>query len=162
MLIRRFQLADAQRTRDIFVAAVTIGAAGRYTAEERRDWVPDPAMPEDWGDWLAGHITVVAEDTTGLTGFFMIERDGYLNMAFVAPDQMGKGVADALYAAILSEARTLPVPRLTAIASRYFQSFLIRHGWQVAIDFTHGDMDPDQSGPNPYNRPMELRLPHDL
>ena len=158
MLIRRLRPADAQPTRDIFVASVLTGAAGRYTKAELIAWLPDPAMPDDWGDWLNEHITFVAEDAARLTGFMMIERDGYLNMAFVLPDHMGKGTADALYAAILAETQTLPVNRLTTLASRYFQSFLIRHGWQVAPDFTHKDLDPDQSGSNPYNRPMALPL----
>lgn len=142
------------------MAAVRIGAAGRYTAAELLEWLPDPAMPDDWGDWLAEHLTFVAEDGL-LTGFMMLERSGYLNMAFVLPGQMGKGTADALYAALLAEARTLAPIRLTTLASRYSQSFLARHGWQMAPDITGiAELDPNQ-GPHdtPMNRPMALRLP---
>jgi N-acetylglutamate synthase-like GNAT family acetyltransferase len=71
---------------------------------------------------------------------------------------MGKGTADALYAAILAEAKALNLPRLTALASRYFQGFLARRGWHPAPGFQHEHRDPDQSGPNPYNRPMVLIL----
>ena len=116
-MIRRFRPEDAQPTRDIFVAAVRTGAAGRYSEAERLDWVPNPAMPEDWGDWLGGHITFVAETAGRLTGFMMIERDGYLNMAFVTPDQMGKGVAGALYAEVLAEIEGLNLPRLTRLTT---------------------------------------------
>ncbi|MEO8243964.1 MAG: GNAT family N-acetyltransferase [bacterium] len=157
--VRRFHPDDALATRDIFVAAVHQGAAGRYTAAELADWVPDPAMPDGWGSWLNDHITFVAEDH-GLLGFMMLERSGYLNMAFVLPEQMGKGVADALYAATMVEARALNLPRLHVLASRYAQSFFTRHGWLLDPTITGLEgMDPNQ-GPddNPVNRPMSLRL----
>lgn len=156
-MIRRFRLEDASACRDVFVAAVRVGAAGRYTAEELADWVKDPAMPEGYADWLNHHITYVAEDD-GIQGFMMLEAQGYLNMAFVRPEVMGKGVADALYAAILAEARALDLPRLHVLASRYAQSFFARHGWRLAPDITGIEgLDPNQ-GPedNPLNRVMVL------
>ncbi len=156
---RRFHPDDAQQTRDIFVAAVRQGAAGRYTEAELLDWVPDPAMPDGWGDWLHQHITFVAGDDP-LTGFMMLERTGYLNMAFVLPSHMGKGVADALYAATMAEAQSLNLPRLYVLASRYAQGFFARHGWQLDPSITDLEgLDPNQ-GPddNPVNRPMSLRL----
>lgn len=157
-LIRRFRPDDAAATREVFVEAVRIGAAGRYSEAERLEWVPDPALPEDWGSWLDGHVTLVAEDAGRITGFFMVERDGYLNMAFVRPDQMGRGLADRLYAALLHEVRALGMARLHVLASRHAQGFFRRHGWQPAPE--HAGMpgcDPRQ-GPqdNPVNRPMKL------
>jgi putative acetyltransferase len=159
-MIRRFALPDAQSTRDVFVAAVHQGAAGRYTPAERAIWNPDPTMPEDWGDWLAGHITFVAEDAQGITGFMMIEPSGYLNMAFVRPDCMGTGVADTLYAAILEQAKTLGVAQLTVLASRYAQGFFARHGWRLAPEITKMQgLDPNQGpGDTPMNRVMVLGM----
>lgn len=159
-MIRRFCLADAQPTRDVFVAAVRIGAAGRYSAPELQDWVPDPAMPKDWGTWLDGHITFVSETHDEIDGFMMLERSGYLNMAFVLPDRMGKGTADGLYRAILTQARSLALPRMHVLASRYAQSFFTRHGWRLAPELTGIEgLDPRQ-GPQdrPLNRVMALDL----
>lgn len=158
-MIRRFRLEDAQACRDVFVAAVCIGAAGRYTAEERANWVKDPAMPEGYGAWLMGHITFVSDDH-GVNGFMMLEASGYLNMAFVAPEVMGKGVADALHAAILAEAKSLALPRMHVLASRYAQSFFARHGWRLAPEITGiAGLDPNQ-GPDhtPLNRVMVLEV----
>ena len=160
-MIRRFRLADAQATREVFVAAVRIGAVGRYTQQELADWVPDATMSEGWGPWLDGHITFVADMAGQITGFMMLERSGYLNMAFVLPDQMGKGTADALYAAILAQARSLPLSQMHVLASRYAQSFFARHGWRLAPEITGLEgLDPCQ-GPNdtPGNRVMALELP---
>ena len=155
--IRRYRPEDALATRKVFVDAVRIGAAGRYSEAERADWVPDPALPEGWSDWLAGHVTVVADEDGQVTGFFMLEADGYLNMAFVRPDRMGKGLADRLYTALLDEARAIGLTRLNVLASRYAQGFFRRHGWVAAPDFAHAGLDERQGpGDNPLNRPMKL------
>ena len=159
-VIRPFTMDDARPTREVFVRAVREGAASRYSAEERAAWVPDPAMPEDWGEWLAGHVTFVAEDERGITGFMMVERDGYLNMAFVLPEVMGKGTADRLYADILAAARALDLPRLTVFASRHARRFFARHGWQPAPGPPMRDgMDPSLTeGENPITLGMMLEI----
>lgn len=156
-MIRRFRPKDAMGCRSVFVDAVQIGAAGRYGAAERAGWVKDPAMPEGYAEWLAGHITFVADEGR-IAGFMMLEREGYLNMAFVAPDRMGQGLADALYAAILTRARALP--RLWVLASRYAQGFFLRHGWRFAPHLTDlPGLDPRQGpGDTPLNKAMEVWL----
>ena len=156
-MIRRFRLDDAQACRDVFVAAVRVGESGRYTARELADWVKDPAMPVGYGAWLNQHITFVAEEE-GIQGFMMLEASGYLNMAFVRPEVMGKGVADALYAALVTEAQALHLTRLHVLASRHAQSFFGRHGWRLAPEIRDiPGLDPDQ-GPQdtPLNRVMVL------
>jgi putative acetyltransferase len=156
--IRRFRLADAAATREVFVQAVRIGAAGRYSEAERLAWVPDTAMPPDWGTWLEGHVTLVEEQSGRITGFMMVERDGYLNMAFVRPEAMGKGTADRIYTALLDEVRGLGLPRLHVLASRYAQSFFRRHGWIPAPELAGLPGCEPRQGPqdDPENRPMKL------
>ncbi len=159
-MVRLFRLNDGQAVRDVFVRAVREGAASRYSAEELEDWLPDPAMPEGWGAWLAEHITFVAEDRGRITGFMMVERDGYLNMAFVLPEAMGKGTADRLYARILSAAQDLGLTRLTVFASRHARRFFARHGWQPdpTIPLPEG-MDPGLTqGDNPATTGMSIDL----
>ena len=153
-MIRAFRLTDAAQSHRILVDAILIGTASRSTDVKRHAWVPDPTMPADWGDWLAKPTTLVAGTTAELHGFMMIEASGYLNMAFVAPAQMGKGIADQLYATLRPIA---PKTRLTTRASRFAQSFFLRHGWHHAPEITDIEgMDPNQSAPNPMNRPMAL------
>ena len=156
--IRRFRPEDAAPTREVFVDAVHIGAAGRYSQAERLDWVADPAMPDGWGPWLDGHFTLVAEDGGRIAGFMMLEADGYLNMAFVRPDRMGTGMADLLYLGLLAEARRLALLRMTTLASRYAQSFFLRHGWRLApeIILIGGHDTRDWGDENPMSRAMEL------
>jgi putative acetyltransferase len=159
-MIRRYHPDDGPALRQVFVRAVKEGAFSRYSAEEIAKWLPDPDMPPGWSDWLGQHLTFVAGGPAKtILGFMMLERDGYLNMAFVLPEVMGKGVADALYARILDEARALHLPRLTVLASRHAQGFFRRHGWVTAPDVTRKGLDPRQ-GPedNPMNRPLALEL----
>jgi putative acetyltransferase len=144
-LIRRFRPDDAAATHAVFVAAVTTGAAGRYSQAERDAWLPDPAMPDDWGPWLHEHHTLVADEGERLTGFFMIEASGYLNMAFVTPDRMGTGLADRLYQGILVHARRSGMAEMTTLASRYAAGFFLRHGWMPAPWLTAiPGADPDE------------------
>ncbi|OYX42884.1 MAG: hypothetical protein B7Z02_10585 [Rhodobacterales bacterium 32-67-9] len=133
-ILRRFRPDDAAATRDVFWQAVHVGAAGHYTRAQLTDWVADPAMPEGWGAWLDRHFTVVAEEDGRITGFFMLEASGYLNMAFVRPECLGTGLADRLLTAILAEARARGMPRLTVWASRLARPFLARHGWTLDPD----------------------------
>lgn len=158
--VRRFAPGDAEATRQVFVRAVLEGAAGRYSEAERRSWVPDPSLPAGWAAWLDAHHTLVAEEDGRVTGFMMLERDGYLNMAFVLPERMGQGTAEALHAALLATARDLGLRRLTVLASRYAQGFLARRGWRPAPELPpRPGLDPRQ-GPHdrPVNRPMALDL----
>jgi putative acetyltransferase len=156
--IRRFEITDARATHEVFIEAVLIGAAGRYSEAERQEWVPETDMPDDWGEWLEEHVTLVAQAGDRITGFMMVERDGYLHMAFVRPDRMGTGLADQLYQALLVEVRALGLARLTTLASRYSESFFRRHGWQFAPEFTSREGYDPRQGPhdNPTTRPLAL------
>lgn len=159
-VIRSFLLTDAQPTRDVFVRAVREGAASVYSAAEIADWLRDPAMPEGWGDWLARHITFVADDGGRITGFMMVERNGYLNMAFVLPEVMGKGTADRLYAEILAAAGELHLPRLTVFASRHARRFFARHGWRPdrKLPLPEGMEPALTEGDNPVTMGMVLEI----
>lgn len=164
--IRRFQSDDAVGCWDVFFAAVRIGAAGHYTAQELFDWAPSDQMLDGWGPWLDKHVTYVGlsdssverPDTT-VTGFFMLERDGYLNMAFVLPDFRRSGLAQQLYGAILTEAQAMRLPCLTVWASRLSMPFFRRLGW---VD----DPDPPPRDPHPIKSndplPIEWALKLDL
>lgn len=158
--IRPFRQGDATATHRVFVRAVCEGAASRYSAEELARWLPDPAMPADWADRLARHVTLVAEEAEGITGFLLLEEDGYLNLLYVLPERMGRGTADALHAAMLAEAQARRMLRLTVLASRFAQGFLARRDWHHAPDLPpRPRQDPRQApGDNPIHRPMALPL----
>ncbi|PWE34330.1 GNAT family N-acetyltransferase [Maritimibacter sp. 55A14] len=132
MRLRRYRPADAAPAYALFRRAVHKGAAAAYSAEERRAWAPDREMPADWPARLGAHITWLAFHRHRLAGFMTLARDGHLDLAYVAPEAMGRGVADALYARLEAEARARGLPVLDTAASHLARSFFLRHGWQVA------------------------------
>lgn len=146
--------------RDVFVAAVTVGAVGRYSAAERAIWLSDPAMPAGWPDLLQRNVTIVALAGNGVAGFMMLERDGYLNLAYVRPEWMGAGVAGPLHDALIAEARGLGLTEVFALASRYLRGFLLRRGWHAVPDFAARPELRQRFGPKglPMNFPMQFDL----
>ena len=131
MQIRAYRPQDRSAKAGVFYRAVHEGAAPFYDAAQRAVWAPSPEP--DWAlpDRQLDQWCWVAEDHSGMTGFMSLDREGYLDMAFVLPEVMGKGVARALYGALLAEARASGLTRLTVRASHLARRFFERQGWQV-------------------------------
>lgn len=131
MHLRPYHPQDAGALAGIFFDAVRIGAAPKYPAEALQAWAPKRPTAADWDKRLAGLWTVLAEDEGRPCGFMSLAAGGLLDLAFVAPDWRGRGVADALLAAVLDEARARPMPGLHTEASRMARPFFLRHGWSL-------------------------------
>lgn len=137
--VRPFRLADCAACWAVFHRAVQIGARDHYTQAQRDAWSPEPPVATaDSCARLEQAITRVACDTADhrIVGFMSLLDTGYLDMAFVDPDHMGRGVADALHAALIAEARSRGFTRLTTDASHLARSFLTRHGWTLCAPET--------------------------
>ncbi|GHD99812.1 hypothetical protein U879_10750 [Defluviimonas sp. 20V17] len=135
MEFRRFRETDAPACGALFFRAVHEGAASRYTEEQRAAWapwrVPPPEVLPRLAAKLAEEITWLAEEDGALQGFMSLRKDGYLDMAFVAPERMGTGLAGQLYDRIEAAARALGLAHLTSEASHFSRAFFARRGWQV-------------------------------
>ncbi|GMG81120.1 hypothetical protein LNKW23_03320 [Paralimibaculum aggregatum] len=138
LAIRRYRAADAGPAAALFFRAVREGAARAYSPAQCAAWAP--AVPETarWHERMAGGISLVATRGGRLAGFMTLSRIGaagpgsaHLDLAFVAPEEMGQGTAGALHEALLAEARAAGISRLTTEASRQARPFLARRGWQV-------------------------------
>lgn len=131
MHLRPYDPQDAGALAGIFFDAVRIGAAPKYPAEALQAWAPVRPAAEVWDERLADLWTVVAEEGGIPCGFMSLAADGLLDLAFVAPAWRGRGLADALLAAVLDEARARPMPGLHTEASRMARPFFLRHGWTL-------------------------------
>lgn len=129
--LRAYAPGDRAAVHAVFYRAVREGAAARYTAAQRAAWAPDRLVNPDRPDRLAGQFCLVSENAGHITGFMSLREDGYLDMAFVLPEVMGKGHAAALYDAILAQAQRRALPRMTAHASLLARPFFERRGWCV-------------------------------
>lgn len=129
--VRPYRAADCQPTFAVFFDAVHNGTAAYYTAEEREAWAATDVPPDGWHPRLADHITYVAPFGSGIAGFMTMGRDGHIDLAYVAPAHTRSGVGDALYAALLTQARALGLGLMDTEASHLAKRFFLRHGWQI-------------------------------
>lgn len=131
LTIRRAQDADIDTTRHLFHQAVNHGARSRYDAAQRSAWSPKPPDRAVWRDRLASQTTFVATLNDRVVGFMTLAGDGLIDLAFVAPDVMGLGIAGRLYEAIEAEARDQAIARLHTEASHLARPFFERQRWTL-------------------------------
>ncbi|MEM8802553.1 MAG: GNAT family N-acetyltransferase [Pseudomonadota bacterium] len=137
MEIRAFRPGDADALGLVFHRSVREGARHAYSAEQVAAWSPAPPSGPDWQERLKGAFALVAVIDAVPVGFMTMNsggfntKCGYIDLAFVLPEQMGTGVASSLYAVLENRARADGLARLTTQASLLAEPFFVRHGWHV-------------------------------
>ena len=91
LIVRSFEKEDAEAAARVFYDSVHNGAAKYYNASERRAWAEKIPNTDRWRNRLMSQMTFVAELNEKLVGFMTIATDGYIDLAFVAPNALGKG-----------------------------------------------------------------------
>lgn len=131
MWVRRYQPDDASACAALFYRAVHEGAAVAYSPQQREAWAKQVPEAEFWHRRLSNDVCFVAERDGSVAGFMTLEEDGYVGLAYVAPEEMGRGTAAALYAALLNTATCKGLKSLTTEASHLARPFFEKFGWQV-------------------------------
>ena len=134
--IRPFREGDVSATAKLYFQSVREGTVAYYDDAQRQAWAPEVPDDRDWGDKLKGQRVFIAEQSGTMAGFMTLVPDGEIDLAFVAPAFIGKGVAWKLYQAALTEARNLGLTRLSAHASYLARPFFERQGWSVIKEQT--------------------------
>ena len=129
MIVRDYAAADLPAICQLFYDAIH-HAVMPYTAEQRAAWAPTVPDAGLWQARLQDQQVMVAEIDGTLAGFMTLRSDGYLDLAFVAPERQGRGVADALYDVLESRARDHGHRSLSVEASIPARSFFLRRGWR--------------------------------
>ena len=129
--IRRFQERDATATARIFFDAVRVGAQAYYDDAQRRAWAPAVPKIAGWLERIWPQTALVAEHDGRVVGFMTLTKDGSIDLAYVAPDRIGQGVAKQLYDALLAVAVERGLPGLRVEASHLARGFFERQGWEV-------------------------------
>ncbi|PCH67876.1 MAG: GNAT family N-acetyltransferase [Rhodobacteraceae bacterium] len=129
--VRAYDPKDAAALYAIFIDAIRVGAANHYTRAQRLAWAPEPDMRASWPDQLAALEIWVAQGDGDIAGFMGATPQGYIDLAFVRPRWMGRGVAQAMYERLFEWAVARGLTRLTTHASLLAQPFFARQGWQV-------------------------------
>ncbi|MEM8586498.1 MAG: GNAT family N-acetyltransferase [Pseudomonadota bacterium] len=129
--VRWFEDADAEATARIYFDAVRIGAQGHYNEVQRRAWASSVPDTPPWRARLKSQASFVAERDGAVIGFMTLKPDGCIDLAFVAPEVMGTGVARQLYERLLAETASMGLRRLHTEASHLARPFFERQGWSV-------------------------------
>lgn len=127
--VRDYRVEDAETLGAIYLRAVTEGTAGFYDPDQRRVWAGYWPGGGSWAERLQGYRTWVAEVGDVPVGFVSLGEGGHLELLFVLPECMGRGVAGTLYDAFVGHARALGLTRLDTDASHLARRFLRRRGW---------------------------------
>lgn len=129
--VRSYQPGDAEALGQVFYQSVRAGARHRYSEAQVQAWCPEAPCGEAWTARLEAVDTIVAMEGDERTGFMTLDDTGYVDLAFVLPEAMGRGVSDALYAVLEGRARAAGTRSLSSQASLLAEPFFARHGWQV-------------------------------
>jgi putative acetyltransferase len=132
LIIRPCRVTDAPGLAALYHRAVREGAAAHYTEAQRAAWSPAPPNGEEWRRRLVEADTILAELADRLLGFMTLDLGtGWLDFAYVAPEAMGQGVAETLYAVLEGRARAAGLSRIETEASLLAERFFTRRGWLV-------------------------------
>ena len=131
ILVRSFANKDAKAAARVFFESIHLGTTEYYNKPQRIAWAAKTPDTGNWRDRLNSQKTFVAEINNELVGFMTIAADGYIDLAFVAPHVIGKGVAKALYNEVEIEASRIRITRLYSEASYPARTFFMRQGWSV-------------------------------
>jgi putative acetyltransferase len=132
LIIRPCRVTDAPGLAALYHRAVREGAAAHYTEAQRAAWSPAPPNGEEWRRRLVEADTILAERADRLLGFMTLDLGtGWLDFAYVAPEAMGQGVAETLYAVLEGRARAAGLSRIETEASLLAERFFARLGWLV-------------------------------
>lgn len=132
LIIRPCRVTDAPGLAALYHRAVHEGTGAHYDAAQRAAWSPAPPTGEDWRRRLVEADTILAERAGRLLGFMTLDLGtGWLDFAYVAPEAMGQGVGETLYAVLEGRARAAGLARLETEASLLAERFFARRGWRV-------------------------------
>ncbi|MEB4615729.1 GNAT family N-acetyltransferase [Leucobacter sp. M11] len=130
--VRPYEPADAGVTLTIFTDAITQTAAAHYRPEQIEAWArPGRRALADWDRERGERATVVAVLETEVVGFSDVDRDGWIDMLFVAPRYHRRGVARTLLGSIERGARAAGAAQLSADVSLPARPCFERIGFAV-------------------------------
>ncbi|MBT1161295.1 GNAT family N-acetyltransferase [Bifidobacterium sp. SO1] len=119
---------------DVFRRAVTETASRDYDDEQVRAWAGNTGTSTQWDARRSAVHTWVAETADrrpSIVGFIDIDDDGYIDMLFVDPAVVGRGVASRLFDQVERYAAASNIARLSVHASITARPFFRRHGFRT-------------------------------
>lgn len=126
--LRVYHSEDCPELAALFTRTVHTVCARDYTQPQLDAWADGQVDLAAWDTSFQAHVTLVAEDETGIVGFGDIADDGYLDRLYVRWDRQGQGIGAALCRALLA---AVPAQVYTTHASLTARPFFTALGWRT-------------------------------
>ncbi|WKK72594.1 GNAT family N-acetyltransferase [Rathayibacter oskolensis] len=134
-ILREYRPSDAAATLEVFLAAVTGTAAADYSPEQISAWAraDDRPLPA-WHAAMAARRAFVIESGGAVAGFSDVAASGFIDMMFVSPRFLRRGVATRLLAHAEDLARRSGAVELSADVSITARPFFESRGFAVVAE----------------------------
>lgn len=129
--IRAAGAQDADTLLRLAKTSVIEGTTAFYCSAQRHAWARALDRPPGFAARIAGQHSFAALGTEhgDIVGFMTLGTDGHLDLAYVAPSAMRRGVGAALHDRVVAHATSLGHTRLTTEASHLARHAFRRFGW---------------------------------
>lgn len=161
--IRPYGVADAAALTNLFRSSVREIASRDYTAAQIRAWAPDEIDAVQFGRRCEVKSTWVAELGGRIAGFSDLEPDGHVDMLYVHPDFVRRGVARALLEHLEEAARTNALRRLYTEASLTARPIFEVIGFRMVVPQTvtiRGESMTNYRMEKRLHSPIPISAPH--
>lgn len=127
--LRPFLPADASIAAAIFIASIEELTEDSYSQAQREAWASRADDEAAFGKRLGAQLTLVATLQGSPVGFASLRGNDHLDMLFVHPHAIQRGVGSALCEALEKLAAARGVKQLSVDASDSAQSFFAARGY---------------------------------
>jgi putative acetyltransferase len=126
--IRRAAPGDHDALIEVFRRSVREVASRDYSAKQIEAWSSGPL---DWRDGMGNRVVFAAEQNGALVGFIQYDPPDHIDMTYVDPAHLRRGVASALLTVLEAEARLRKVTVLHVEASSTSKPFFEACGYTL-------------------------------
>ena len=129
MLIRDYQIEDADEIADLFHDSVHGIVSPTLSAAQLEAWAPTPPDYAAWRTRLSVKRPYLACLDGKILGFIELEADGHIDCFYTHTDFQRQGVGAALYAHLIGRAEEREIVDLHVEASEIARPFFEREGF---------------------------------
>jgi putative acetyltransferase len=129
--LRPYLAEDTPVLAAIFAASIEELTGDDYSAAQQQAWASSAEDEEGFGKRLASELTLVATLQSSPVGFASLKGTDHIDMLYVHPGAVGRGVASILCDALEKLAGGRGATSLTVDASDNAAEFFVKRGYEA-------------------------------
>ncbi|MCH9808795.1 MAG: GNAT family N-acetyltransferase [Alphaproteobacteria bacterium] len=127
--LRPYLPQDLMALRDLFAQSIEELTQEEYDEDQRLAWISRAADAEAFGQRLAGATTLVVEVEGDLAGFGSLKDNRFIDMLYIHPYFVGRGIGTALADALETLAKARGAKDISVDASDTAADFFAERGY---------------------------------